>query len=255
MMASTGTFVAVVDKAEKERVVWKAEPEGEGHVPERFRAMLRRLDADQMTQQVATLHYGVCREKGSKAAIASLSWGQELAPAVREIWQEIAALDTADDLALALWTLDHNASADARRAAVVVLGNFLQHDAAWWAIADALRDPVERVRGAATTAFHSALEQTPRKVDWQPATTPVSHVLNGTNLMAVHVLAKALVATEVEPALARPLTERGAHALLDYAGADAAFAHEPARRLLARLTKGNHGRDRAAWMAEVAKLR
>ena len=255
MVSTKGTFVAVVDKTKSDRVVWKTLPKKGGYVPEAYRELLADLGKQMMAGQIAVLNYAKYRAHGADKTIEGLPWGKEHAADIRKLWQRIGARSADRDLELAVWTLDHNPNQDARRAAILVLGNFLDRDLAWWTLIDALRDPVERVRGTAMSALYSALKGKGHKVDWRPASRSIAHLLNGTHIGAVGVVAKTLLATEVDPKLARELVEPGAHALLDYVGAKLGFAHNPTRQLLERFTGAKHGRDAAKWQAALAALK
>lgn len=256
MHTNDGLFVAVVDRACEDRVVWKALPDDPGYVPAQYAELAQSIEANFMAAQAAMLNYSAYRGKGVEAALKSLpEWAREDAATVQEIWELIAALSQPEDFELAVWTLSNNGHEGARRSAAVVLGNFLDRDLAWWTLVDALRDPVERVRGQAMMGLSSALKHAPRKIDWRPVSRSLSHLLNGTNIGAVSTVTRALLLTEVDPDIAQELLAPGASALLDYVGAEASFAHEPARKLLERLTDEDHGQDSEGWEAALVRLR
>ena len=125
MVSSKGTFVAVVDKARSERVVWKTLPKKSGYVPDAYRTLLADLGRQPMAEQLALLNYATFRAQGADKTIEELPWGKEHAVDIRRVWERIAGQGGQDALDLAIWTLDHNPNQDARRVAILVLGNFL----------------------------------------------------------------------------------------------------------------------------------
>ena len=256
MHSSDGIFVAVVDRERADRVVWKSIPEGAGYMPAQYEAIAEHFEGGGMATQAAVLNYAAYQASGAETALSELpEWAQSDSDTVSAIWTLLDAQTDRDDFELAAWTLANNGHEGARRVAACVLANFLDRDLAWWTLMDAVRDPVERVRGQATMCLSSALKHKSRKVDWRPMAPSLSHLLNGTNVSATSTVARVLVGTEVDPDLARDLLGSGAHTLIDYVGASTKFAHESARKLLEHLTGEKHGHDAEAWVSTVTALK
>jgi hypothetical protein len=141
-----------------------------------------------------------------------------------------------------------------RHAAVLVLANFVGEDRAWWALADALRDPDGRVSGAAGMLLAGLARTMPRRVDWEPATDTLRAVLDGTNLFAHSALLDVLAATGVAPALAPALLRGGGDIVLAKLGAGWPDEQARARRFLAQVAGRDMGAAPAAWRTWVASL-
>ena len=255
MLGGNRFVVAVVDKMHPERVVWKAVPTKGGSVPAPWRSLAGFTQDEPMAYQVAMLNYDAFRAKGADDAIKSLSWGKEHAETVRKIWSELATMKSPSHFDRAIWSLDRHAAPGARAVAAKILLNFLDRDLSWWALMDALRDPDDRVKTAAWQTLIVAQRGMARPVDWRPAATSIAHLLNGTNVSALSTVAKVLVATAIDPELSASVCAMGAHALIASVGAQSEHAHDPARKLLERLTAQSHGRKADDWRAALSALR
>lgn len=158
------------------------------------------------------------------------------------------------DRELALTTLAQDGNWRNRMAAVVILANFAHEDSAWWALADALRDPVGFVSGSAEQLLRSLRHAATRRVDWGPATGTLRAILDGTNLFAHDDLMELLAATQVDPALARPLLKDGAYLVLAKLRSQGDREHEAARRFLVQIAGRDLGNDPVAWEEWVRGL-
>jgi hypothetical protein len=147
--------------------------------------------------------------------------------------------NTAKDRRLALATLGTDGNWRNRVAAVVLLANFAGSDSTWWALTDALRDPMGAVSGTAAQVLSALTSKAPRHVNWAPATQTVRSILDGTNLFAHNEMMEVLAATKVDPALARPLLKGGGYIVLAKLGSEGMAERQgrakpaPRRRTLA----------------------
>jgi hypothetical protein len=200
------------------------------------------VEADPMAFDLALRGYPQLLAEGeatARAELAKLDWAADSLPRVGEVWTFLQVHAAPEHLPGALWHLDHHGDFAARQLAAAVLLNFHDRDVAWWALADGLRDPEDRVNGACQTALRGLGERCRRQVDWTPATPALAAVLAGTQCFAVPDLCRVLVATEVQPGLAPALLGPGRGELvLAYAGSQAEFARERARELLCHLAGG-----------------
>ena len=84
-----------------------------------------------------------------------------------------------------------------------------QYWSAWWALADALRDPQGIVDGTASQLLGTMSRRVARPVDWAPMGQHLRWVVDGTNLFGLNVLMSTLTATSVSPSLANELLGGG----------------------------------------------
>jgi hypothetical protein len=139
------------------------------------------------------------------------------------------------DRQLALAALAADGNEQNRVAAVLILANFASEDSAWWALAEALRDPSVAVHNTAAQLLSTLRRDAPRHVNWAPATETVRAILDGTNLFAHNELMEVLAATEVDRALARPLLKDGGYIVLAKLQSQGTLERQAARRFLMRL--------------------
>ncbi|MFN2564179.1 MAG: hypothetical protein ABR499_04120 [Gemmatimonadaceae bacterium] len=154
----------------------------------------------------------------------------------------------------ALATLATDGNWQNRVAAVVLLANFASSDPAWWALADALRDPMAPVGGTAAQVLSVLRRGAPRRVNWAPATETVRALLDGTNLFVHNEIMEVLAATEVNPALARPLLKDGGYIVLAKLRSQGTAERQAARRFLVQVAGRDLGDDPAAWEEWVRGL-
>jgi hypothetical protein len=154
---------------------------------------------------------------------------------------------TAKDRQLALTTLATDGNWQNRVGAIVLLANFSGSDSAWWALTDALRDPVGPVSGTAAQVLTALTRRAPRRVNWAPATQTVRAILDGTNLFAHNEMMEVLAATQVDPALARPLLKDGGYIVLAKLGSQGIAERQAARRFLVQVAGHDFGDAPAAW--------
>ena len=169
-----------------------------------------------------------------------------LAPAL-PLRRFIRAHRTAKDRQLALAALASDGNWANRVAAATRLGNFSSSDSAWWALADALRDPEAAVSGTAGHVLSALTRGAPRRVDWAPATETLRAILDGTNLFAHNELMEVLAATQVDPALARPLLKDGGYIVLAKLGSQGLAERQAARGFLVQIAGRDLGDSPGAW--------
>lgn len=169
-----------------------------------------------------------------------------LAPAL-PMRRYLRAHRAAKDRQLALAALASDGNSANRVAAAVLLANFSSSDSTWWALTDALRDPLGQVSGTAAQVLSALTRGAPRRVDWAPATQSLRAILDGTNLFAHNQLMEVLAATQVDPALARPLLKDGGYIVLAKLGSEGMAERQAARRFLVQIAGRDFGDDLGAW--------
>jgi hypothetical protein len=161
---------------------------------------------------------------------------------------------TPRDQRLALATLASDGNWRNRVVAAVLLSNFAANDSAWWALADALRDPEGTVSATARQVMFGMRRVSPRTVNWAPATPTLRTILDGTNLFAHDEMMQVLAATRVDPSLARPLLSGGGFLVLAKLGAHEPTQREGARAFLVQVAGRDLGEDPASWRAWISGL-
>ena len=169
-----------------------------------------------------------------------------LAPAL-PLRRYLRAHRAAKDRQLALAALASDGNSVNRVAAAVLLANFSSSDSVWWALTDALRDPIGQVSGTASQVLSALTRRAPRRVNWAPATQSLRSILDGTNLFAHNQLMEVLAATQIEPALARPLLKDGGYIVLAKLGSEGLAERQAARRFLVQIAGRDLGNDPGAW--------
>jgi hypothetical protein len=198
---------------------------------------------------------GMLRELGRDSLEMVLaSFGPDRFAAAIPIVEAVHARSSADDMATALRMLAADGDVDNRMLAAAVLSNFPDHDAAWYALVAAMRDPSDRVAGAASSALNVMRQAGARTVDWSPAVEDLVPLLAGAYVWAFRDLLTTLVATEIDPALAPALLAGGSHLLLSHARAQFDRAREPAAAFLGRMS-GDPDAGPDAWQSWTASLR
>jgi hypothetical protein len=158
------------------------------------------------------------------------------------------------DRQLALATLESDGNSTNRVAAAVLLASFSSSDSAWWALTDALRDPVGQVSGTAAQVLSALTRGAPRRVNWAPTTQTLRAILDGTNLSAHDQLMEVLAATQVDPALARPLLKDGGYIVLAKLGSQGMAERQAARRFLVQIAGRDLGDDPEPWQEWLRSL-
>lgn len=158
------------------------------------------------------------------------------------------------DRQLALAALASDGNSANRVAAAVLLANFSGSDSVWWALADALRDPVTQVNGTARQVLGALVVRAPRRVDWAPVTPALRAILDGTNLFAHNRLMEVLAATQIDSTLARPLLKDGGYLVLAKLGSQGWAERQAAHRFLVQITGQDLGDDPGAWQEWIRGL-
>ena len=84
-------------------------------------------------------------------------------------------------------------------------------------------------------------------MNWAPATETLRAILDGTNLFAHNEMMEVLAATQVDPALARPLLKDGGFIVLAKLGSQGISQRQAARRFLVQVAGRDLGDGPAAW--------
>jgi hypothetical protein len=140
-----------------------------------------------------------------------------------------------------------------RTVAASILLNFLDEDTVVWALTDALLETDGPVKTTAATTLQS-LVTIPRTVDWRPAADALHKILDGTSLPVLMTVMEVLVATGVDPSLARPLLRGGGEGVLMFMSAHHPHFQSSAHRLLTALRGEDLGGDVDVWRTWVAAL-
>ncbi len=159
--------------------------------------------------------------------------------------------DGEDDRRLAHEVLASDSSWVARSVATLVLGNFLDDDMSWHALAGALIDPDARVGSVAMSVIDGLRQGERDPVRWAEARAPLSAIMGGTNPFAFRYILKALVATDIDPEFAQQLVRENPDLLLAHAGVEHEYVREPALAFLRAISGEDHGADVGAWTAWV----
>ena len=248
------TVVAVVEPQFASRVRYKPAPEGAVFVPRGWENGVALVEKS-MSFQAAILQYALVLAEGTDAGAAALEGNWEAADisGAREVWAFLKKRSAGADCAQAVWCVDRAASAQVRQLAAAILMNFHRDDVAWWALADGLRDSDDGVKMTCQQVLFAMSKRYARPVEWRPAVPALRAVLDGTNLFAFGVLAKALDATAVAPDLAPDLLAGAGHALLAHAKAEGEDERKGAVALLERLS-GKRLAGPKEWAEWVGKL-
>lgn len=155
------------------------------------------------------------------------------------------------DRRLAHEVLSSDSSWLARSVATLVIGNFIDDDTSWHALAGSLIDPDARVGSVAMSMVDGLGLGVSDPVDWTGAPAPLSAIFGGSNPFAFRYVLNALVKTDVEPEFARQLVRDNPDLLLAHVGADHEYTREPALAFLRAISGEDRGTDVEAWTAWV----
>lgn len=160
-------------------------------------------------------------------------------------------MDGEDDRRLAHEVLASDSSWVARSVATHVLGNFLDDDMSWHALAGSLIDPDARVGSVAMSVIDGLVPEKRDPVQWAEARASLSAIMGGTNPFAFRYILRALVATDIDPEFAQQLVRENPDLLLAHAGVEHAYVRRPALAFLRAISGEDHGADVGAWTAWV----
>lgn len=159
--------------------------------------------------------------------------------------------DGEDDRRLAHEVLASDSSWVARSVATLVLGNFLDDDMSWHALAGSLIDPDARVGSVAMSVIDGMGPGKWDPVRWAEARATLSAIMGGTNPFAFRSILKALVATDIDPEFAQRLVRENPDLLLAHVGVEHEYVRRPALAFLRAISGEDHGADVGAWTAWV----
>jgi hypothetical protein len=158
------------------------------------------------------------------------------------------------DRQLAMAALASDGNSENRVAAAALLANFSNSDSTWWALTDALRDPMGAVSATAGEVLSALTRGAPRRVNWAPATPALRAILDGTNLFAHNQLMEVLAATQIDSALARPLLKDGGYLVLAKLGSQGRAERQAAHRFLVQIAGRDLGDAPGAWQEWIGGL-
>ncbi len=156
-----------------------------------------------------------------------------------------------EDRRLAQEVIVRDSSAASRAVATLVLGNFLDDDTSWHALAGSLIDPEPRVVRMARNVVRGLETDTLEPVDWSAARSNLLALFDGTNPFAIRDMLEVLVATDIAPEFGRQLVRETPDLLLAHAGAEHERTREPAIAFLRAVSGEDFGTDVEAWRAWV----
>lgn len=152
----------------------------------------------------------------------------------------------------AMRVIDSSAAPGNRMAAALVLMNFANLDATWYALARALRDPHEGVRRTAATVLQQFSR---RRVDWAPVASDLRVLLGGANVSEIEETMGLLVATGIDPALASVLLARNGSWITNLLDSKTPMTASRTRTFLIALNRGvDRGPGASSWRPWIARL-
>lgn len=167
--------------------------------------------------------------------------------------RELVGRATAEeDRRLAHEVLARDSSAASRAVATLVLGNFLEDDTSWHALAGSLIDPEPRVVRVASNLIRGLDTGELEPVDWSAARTHLLAIFDGTNPFEIGDMLEVLVATDIAPEFGRQLVRESPDLLLAHAGAEHERTREPATAFLRAVSGEDFGTDVGAWRTWVS---
>jgi hypothetical protein len=203
------TIITVVEPARAELIQFKPWRAEDGPAREHWQSGSLVFEEHGLEFQVGLTTWPLVRSGNVAGAYARVAAAKADSAVVESFWSFLRGATTVADRELALQLLRDHPGFRSRTLAAAVLSSFPDHDEAWYALVDALRDPVGPVSGTASDALRGMVRHAPRQVDWTPAAEHLRHVLNGTNLFMLHTTMEMLTATGVSPALAPDLLREG----------------------------------------------
>lgn len=241
-------IIAVVEPQDSARVHYRAvEMDTLGARPE-WRIPIEILRTDPMAFQHALNAY---------SPNSAGQWplrGTADSPAARAVLEFLREQDDDADLQIALATLRSDPNFHNRMVAAAVLSNFADRDEAWRALMEALRETDGPVKGIASNVLGEFAQSAPRPVDWEPSTSTIHALLDGTSLFSTRTVFRVLRATAGEPRWAAPFLADGGTMLLAYLQSTYVPVRDNAHGLLVALSGRDLGYDAEAWRAWIGTL-
>jgi hypothetical protein len=117
-----------------------------------------------------------------------------------------------------------------------------------------LRDPDERVAGAAEMGLRSLATGPQSRIDWRPALADIRAILDGTNVLALQTTLVALTKTKIDPTLAPDLLRRNGGLVMDLLASHSASHREAAHEFLAALAGEDLGATPDDWKMWVRRI-
>lgn len=169
-----------------------------------------------------------------------------------QVWDLVDSADGEEDHRLAHQVLARDESWSARAIATVVLGNFLDDDTSWHALAGSLIDSDARVRSVAGYVLVGGIpgrEGDP--VAWSAARGSLLALFGGTNPFGFQEILEVLVQTDIDGQFGRQLARERPDLLLAHVRAEHKRTREPALAFLKTVSGEDFGTDIQAWRSWI----
>lgn len=173
---------------------------------------------------------------------------------IRQVWRFLAAHRSAADQQQALATLSSDPNVMNRVAAAAILANFGADDTTWLALLDAMRETDGIAAGTSSVVLTTIAQNTPRTVDWTPATRTIHAILNGTSPFQLPALMQILPAGGLGPEWSKPFLADGGEMLLAYLAAEHPGLRRGAHHFLKTISGQDYGEDVQQWRVWIAGL-
>lgn len=248
--ADSERYTVVVGVEDGSRVRYRPAGSETVALPETWENLKTLIDEDMATMDAAarTLHVADDQARGIAEFMGA---DPETLARVRDL---VGRANGDEDRRLAHEVLARDSSRSARAAATLVLGNFIDDDGAWYALAGSLIDSQARVRTVAGSILEGLIAQGPDPVDWSGAGATLSALFGGTNPFAFIEIVKVLSLTGIDPAFGQQLVRGSPDLLLAHAGAEHERTREPALNFLRAVSGEDFGTDVEAWKGWVDGL-
>lgn len=238
------TVITVVEPQEAGRVQYRPEPSTAIPTPDGWRNLLAIVEQKKFINSV--LDYGqslkgAARVERPPVQDSDKAW-----------WHLLQQRRSEKDYQQALRRLTQDGDYRNRVIAAMILMNFADHNEAWLALMDCVRDQNPFVNLTCYQGLITLTTYVPRKVDWAKAVPSIHHILSGTNLFAFKFVLNTLTKTQMSGKLT-PLLLRtdGATLVIAYLNAHHQDEKEAARQFLMQLSGRDFGYDSERWKAWI----
>lgn len=207
------TVITVIEPQNKDRIKYISSPSDTLPVSPHWELAIQIMEDDLQSFNHALYSYAHVLAEGKESARSSLSdWVDK--ENVEAMWDFLQDHNSPEDHEVALWTLKSDGNFINRIVAIAILANFSEYDLTWWTLANSLRDPADRVSGAATTVIGAMARADPKSVNWEPAFSSLQYLMQGTNLFAYNTVLSILPKTGITRKLATQLLNDDSKSLL-----------------------------------------
>lgn len=241
--AESERYTVVVGVEDSTRVWYRPAGTEALVLPEAWESLKTLVGEDMATMDAAarTLH---ASDERARAIAEFMGADPETLARLREL---IGGANGDEDRRLAHEVLARDSARSARAAATLVLGNFIDDDRSWHALAGSLIDSQARVRSVAARILEGMIAQDRDPVDWADARATLSALFGGTNPFAFMDILEVLEATDIDPELGQQLVRESPDLLIAHAGAEHERTQGPALAFLRAVSGEDFGTDVEAW--------